>query len=213
MYHSGLFSHGTKLMLSAGASGSGAIFSFHQEFWAEVVYGQRLWLFAPIAKPFSFNPANTSLSYFLTHYYQSEPRPRLCLQRPGELVYVPEGTYFAFINIGETLAVQGSAPKPVSGGLVSYVFECYVALITNDLNRAMVCFADVLEIAPLSAHVAFMLGETLLKLGHLDKAVRMLERATRLNPLGRKTSQSLAFVQVLVECAANIQDCGKSDVM
>eukprot|EP00928_Gymnodinium_smaydae_P066098 TRINITY_DN49156_c0_g1_i1.p1 TRINITY_DN49156_c0_g1~~TRINITY_DN49156_c0_g1_i1.p1 ORF type:complete len:500 (-),score=64.64 TRINITY_DN49156_c0_g1_i1:58-1500(-) len=114
------------MMLNVGGPGVGAHLHFHTSTWARLLYGEKYWILSPLVnlpEP-GFNPLDRipqirklARAAGGTHSWLE------CVQKPGDLLYIPEGWYHAVSNLGETLAVGVQVPKENSGSLVSAMFQ------------------------------------------------------------------------------------------
>jgi hypothetical protein len=96
--------HDVYLLLGGNSSSVG--FHAHADSLVALLFGQkRWWLYPPdtVPKPRWRDPAGMSTWRSNATNVQSEALE--CLQRPGEMLYVPESWHHATLNYGDTLAV------------------------------------------------------------------------------------------------------------
>eukprot|EP00596_Hydrurales_sp_CCMP1899_P009883 CAMPEP_0119053198 /NCGR_PEP_ID=MMETSP1177-20130426/74273_1 /TAXON_ID=2985 /ORGANISM="Ochromonas sp, Strain CCMP1899" /LENGTH=588 /DNA_ID=CAMNT_0007033081 /DNA_START=406 /DNA_END=2172 /DNA_ORIENTATION=- len=124
----------TRHFLSLGSSKAGLPFHTHGSTWLGLVYGMKRWfIYPPGASPpphieRTHNPVRTMLSWFLEIYpklidleyppihgnlpveqgldYEGY-RPLECVQRAGDVMYVPAGWSHGTINIGDAVGIGG----------------------------------------------------------------------------------------------------------
>lgn len=104
---------GGPLRLSITRANRGPPFRQGVQLWTEVMYGQVQWvLFHPQSLPAIGYSVNESLSQWMDSVYphiSSRDAPVLVMQRPGEVLYVPEGWFYAY---------RADADSPVAAMLV-----------------------------------------------------------------------------------------------
>lgn len=92
-----------------GPSLSGVVFHKHSDTWNGVVHGYKRWFLYPnAASPPGGVYHGFSLLNWVKNVYPAlteEDRPQECVQYPGEILYLAEGTYHATLNLGDTVAV------------------------------------------------------------------------------------------------------------
>ena len=134
-------------MLSLGPSRTGLPFHSHGKTWLALIHGSKRWLAyppgfnAPPELQQRFNPLK-SVGAWLNEIYPSlqglpyapiEPaasgpgsasgaqpaytRPLECVQRPGDIVYLPEGWVHMTVNVGEAIGIGGQASMKVEDRL------------------------------------------------------------------------------------------------
>jgi hypothetical protein len=97
------------MIFAIGKTGSGIGLHQHQDAWNQLLLGRKRWTVYPgdpggVPPAASYNPSRPHLRW-LRDVYPSLPadaRPLECVQRPGDVVYVPSGWYHATVNIGDT---------------------------------------------------------------------------------------------------------------
>jgi tetratricopeptide (TPR) repeat protein len=98
-----------------GTNNSGLSFHEHYEAWNLLLSGQKRWFFF---EPQQLPPGNV-FEFGLLHWLkvvapklEERERPFSCVQRPGELLYIPEGFFHATLNQAEmNIAVAGQLLK------------------------------------------------------------------------------------------------------
>eukprot|EP00927_Polykrikos_kofoidii_P071579 TRINITY_DN67837_c0_g1_i1.p1 TRINITY_DN67837_c0_g1~~TRINITY_DN67837_c0_g1_i1.p1 ORF type:complete len:437 (+),score=53.76 TRINITY_DN67837_c0_g1_i1:56-1312(+) len=98
----------TSFLLSFGHDGAGLSPHVHGDTWLTLVVGLKLWVFEPPSKV-SWAPRHGS--YIRSLVKEGPPSHAiLCLQHPGDTVFVPTDWGHATVNIGVTLAVGQQKP-------------------------------------------------------------------------------------------------------
>ncbi|CAG2218394.1 unnamed protein product [Mytilus edulis] len=92
-----------------GASSSGVSFHKHADAWNGVIYGEKRWFLYPVnhTPPGGVYPGFTQIEWFEKVYplLPESEKPIECVQKAGEILYLPEGTYHGTINMGDTVAI------------------------------------------------------------------------------------------------------------
>lgn len=99
---------GNRFVLSAGHDGTGLSPHVHGDTWLTLVGGYKLWLLEPPALA-SWYPRHQEYSKILARAGRP-PHAMLCLQRPGETMFVPAGWGHATLNVGVTLGIGQQEP-------------------------------------------------------------------------------------------------------
>jgi len=152
---------------------SGMPFQYGQAFTQLLFYGQKIWfLLEPKTKPTPrhFGPFSQWIS---NSFLKTENNEVLdCIQRPDEVIYVPEGWHYGSLNVGETVTVGQRADmskdaaislrslarrKKESGDLPGAV-EIYELMITRFPNH--------------KAETLRTLGEALMDLTENDESMQ-----------------------------------------
>eukprot|EP00730_Choanoeca_flexa_P016511 TRINITY_DN7820_c0_g1_i2.p1 TRINITY_DN7820_c0_g1~~TRINITY_DN7820_c0_g1_i2.p1 ORF type:complete len:482 (+),score=78.66 TRINITY_DN7820_c0_g1_i2:111-1556(+) len=123
--------------LLLGGNGSGVPFHAHTDSIARVHQGQKLWLFYP---PDSLPPASVhkyaSIAQWLeTHDYTADLNLRMCLTRPGDVLYIPANWHHATINYGTILAFA-SQPHLALQQPLGYLVAAAQLIAQGRLNDA-----------------------------------------------------------------------------
>jgi len=95
-------------LLSVGPSRSGLPPHAHGETWLALVVGRKRWFLAAPGAPIpdTVHPLSSAIDW-------AEVLEGGCLQRPGDVVYVPRGWTHATLNIGDAVAVGEQTQWPV----------------------------------------------------------------------------------------------------
>lgn len=93
-----------------GGSGSGVGFHRHAAAFQAIFHGWKRWLFyGPDQSPPGGIHGGWPIFDWLREVYPSlkgESMPRECIQKPGDLMYIPEAWYHATINLADSVAVS-----------------------------------------------------------------------------------------------------------
>jgi hypothetical protein len=90
---------GIDLILAVGGNGSGTQFHRHTDAWNVLVSGHKRWFLTPGERiPLPSYPASYGMGveHYVTKLFPAladTQQPQHCVQRPGELMYVPEGWF------------------------------------------------------------------------------------------------------------------------
>lgn len=110
--------------LLLGGNGTGVPFHFHADTLAALYQGHKRWFIqapGPGGLPRHYHPRgmahwaeenrarDASAERSFADVASGPPRVLQCVQRPGDVVYVPEGWHHATLNYGDTLAVARQA--------------------------------------------------------------------------------------------------------
>ena len=112
-----IFPHGERRgyhsYLLIGVSGTGIEWHMHADGWNGLACGHKRWFLLPPTSippryPRPLETRGGMLNWFRRFYHDFSQLEgaREIVQRPGDVLYVPEGWYHATINIGETLGVS-----------------------------------------------------------------------------------------------------------
>lgn len=115
-----------------GASSSGVSFHKHADAWNGVIYGEKRWFLYPVnhTPPGGVYPGFSQIEWFdkVYPFLPESEKPQECVQKAGEILYLPEGTYHGTINLGDTVAI-GIQRKEASIEEEKLVYE------VNKMNR------------------------------------------------------------------------------
>lgn len=99
-----------------GGMGTGAPIHYHGDAWNVCAYGARRWfLFAPQSSTYSKIPMKEWVEYDYPKLKKSE-RPMECMQRAGDVIFVPHmfghGTYNVQESVGVAVEIQHCQQNP-----------------------------------------------------------------------------------------------------
>ena len=111
------------LIFAIGASGNGIPFHAHYAAYNELLVGAKRWAiyspqaYARVAAAHNFAAEVTHASHqqwlarTLPRIAKAADRPLQCVQRPGDVIFVPAGWSHATLTMGETLGVAQMVPE------------------------------------------------------------------------------------------------------
>jgi hypothetical protein len=177
--------------LTLGGDESGVQFHRHNDGWNLVLAGAKRWfLFPPPRLPIPAFPAEDApirdwLDEFHPGLLTLEPAARgfvECVQRRGELLYVPEGFFHGTVNLGDTLAVAGQ--RGAVGGHQTHIIGEEHRLWDRakaasddggDHARALELWDELSTAVPGHQEAAYAKGIQLFKLGRMAEAVEAMQ--------------------------------------
>lgn len=193
-------------ILSVGPSRGGLPIHAHGETWLGVAHGAKRWL---VAAPGSgFDPEFVRLlhplasSRVIFNAFDDAPQAGMlsCLQRAGDVVYLPAGWKHATLNVGETLAIGeqrayaareryeksimalDASPRDVEALHGAGVAAAHAGFETQNsayLHEAAGFLRRAVIERPLQPEVTIVLGEVLAALGDISAAVRVIDDCRR----------------------------------
>jgi len=170
-------------MLSLGATRGGLPSHVHGETWLGLVYGMKRWfVYAPGTGPTlqtlresGYHRLEGSWSWFRKVYpmamdsNSSLEKPMECIQKPGDIIYLPRNWKHTTINIGEALGVGGQAGYPAVLRLEDNAFT---------LEKNPKDFEALLGFGLSSAHLWLAHHDR----DHLKRALKFLDKAIEMDP-------------------------------
>ncbi|BFZ08063.1 hypothetical protein BsWGS_11102 [Bradybaena similaris] len=179
-----------------GSSMTGVVFHKHSDTWNGVVFGSKRWFLYPNTKtPPGGVHHGFSLLEWVDHVYPNltdVDKPMECVQQPGEILYLPEGTYHATLNLGDTIAVaiQKKNAK-TKAELLSYEATRLINII-HDLpemeekssfnSDLLQIYKQWLELLPESSEAVMKIGCALYDLGNYSESLPWHMRAIKMDP-------------------------------
>ena len=164
--------------LLLGTSGGGIEWHMHSDGWNALACGHKRWfLLPPGTKPPNYprpSQGGGVLEWYHRFYadFAALEGAREAVQRPGDVLYIPEGWYHATINVGETLGVSAQLIRPRTAELAALfgttsvfkrIVEEYAASSRNARKRreikttavdvALTRMERVVALLPAEAHV------------------------------------------------------------
>jgi len=109
-----------------GGSATGVPLHKHGAAFSETAFGVKRWFVAPPSSDVRFQPGQSTFDWFRSHVAEGAfPEDvQMCSQKPGEVLYTPEGWWHATLNVGETVFfldfLQKQANKTQSAELSSF---------------------------------------------------------------------------------------------
>jgi len=182
-------------ILSTGGIGTGIPFHAHGESHAELLTGYKLWHAYPPRHKASFDENRPHLTWLreVLPSLETWDRPLQCLQRPGELIKIPEGWWHATVNLSpEVIAVVTQTDSTSPDGYLRHYNAAVDHLANNQPKEAKAAYLQAQSISPLNFLVYKGLAATEFSLGSDEEASLHLKHAIRLNPLSGSLYASLA---------------------
>lgn len=193
-------------ILSVGPSRGGLPMHAHGETWLGVAHGAKRWLVAAPGSGFDpefvrlLHPLASSRVIFDAFDHAPQGSMSSCLQRAGDVVYLPAGWKHATLNVGETLAIGEqrayaareryqqsisalvSSPRDVEALHGAGIAAAHAGFETQNpahLHEAAGFLRRAVSERPLQPEVTIILGEVLAALGDIPAAVRVIEDCRR----------------------------------
>ena len=189
-------------LLSLGPSRAGLPMHAHGETWLGVVHGAKRWFCyelgdgPPRDVSAALHPLASARAWYGAVYGQARHLPKTCLQRAGDVFYLPPGWKHATLNVGETVAVGGQLgygaaerfefskkalaadPRDVEALHGAGIAAAHLAFEGRpELFRESVAYLSrAAEERPLQPEVNIILGEVLAGAGDTAAAARAVER-------------------------------------
>ncbi|XP_045165976.2 uncharacterized protein LOC123529639 isoform X2 [Mercenaria mercenaria] len=177
-----------------GSSGSGVSFHKHADAWNGVIFGKKRWFLYMNSKtpPGGVYPGYTQREWYENIYPSLSPydKPLECIQNPGEILYLPEGTYHGTINLGDTIAIGIQKREAVT--TVEKLFYDERKLVESMrnkdeierqkiMNKKLKIVEKLLELLPENAEVQMKVGGIYSEVGDFVKARHHTQRAIKLD--------------------------------
>jgi len=144
----------SRLMFGIGPSGSGLSFHYHQEAWNQLALGGKHWmLYEPgsMPQPEGECPGEVHLDWLTKVWPKLKGTPRApheCVQRPGDVLYLPEGWWHATLNLGDTIAVSCQHPDFLTNSSTGLVAKAHDMVETGDYRGAIRAVGRALALQP-----------------------------------------------------------------
>ncbi|CAC5382402.1 unnamed protein product [Mytilus coruscus] len=180
-----------------GASRSGVSFHKHADSWNGVLYGRKRWFLYPIdhTPPGGVFTGYTMLEWFDMIYPKIKAevdKPIECVQRAGEILYLPEGFYHGTINIGDTVAI-GIQKKESTLGIQKLFYEDrYLGQMlansktsqerTEWSRKFIELYTTILELLPESTEVMQNIAELLPYVDRQRASLDMVNKVLKIDP-------------------------------
>ncbi|XP_052076487.1 uncharacterized protein LOC127714471 [Mytilus californianus] len=180
-----------------GASRSGVSFHKHADSWNGVLYGRKRWFLYPIdhTPPGGVFTGYTMLEWFDMIYPKIKAevdKPIECVQRAGEILYLPEGFYHGTINIGDTVAI-GIQKKESTLGIQKLFYEDrYLGqMLANSKSsqertewsrKFIELYTTILELLPESTEVMQNIAELLTYVDRQRASLDMVNKVLKIDP-------------------------------
>ncbi|KAH9503774.1 JmjC domain-containing protein 8 [Bulinus truncatus] len=179
-----------------GSSLTGVVFHKHSDTWNAVAYGKKRWFLYPTTRtpPGGVYHGFTLMDWFHKVYPQltEAEKPIECVQRGGEILYLPEGMYHATLNLGDTIALAIQKKDPtIESEILSYeatrlnnlMAEAPDEKSKKSINlRLREIYEKTSELLPENAEAYHKLGITLFSLELYHDALPLFMKAIVLDP-------------------------------
>ncbi|CAG5132383.1 unnamed protein product [Candidula unifasciata] len=177
-----------------GSSMTGVVFHKHSDTWNGVVYGSKRWFLYPNTKtPPGGVHHGFSVLEWVDHVYPNltdVDKPIECVQQPGEILYLPEGTYHATLNLGDTIAVAMQKKNAVTKAeLLSYEESSEAVMkigrVLYDLGKysqSLPWHIRAIKMDPFFVVAYIHLAKTFSALRDYKKAETTFKKAIQLSP-------------------------------
>jgi hypothetical protein len=197
--------HYSASFLTMGAAESGVQFHRHNEGWNLLLAGAKRWfLFPPDRMPTPHYPA----SYIPIRDWVDDHYPGLpqlgpsgatsglaeCVQRRGELLYVPEGWYHATVNLADTVAVAGqrAAARGFDTDILTPGHRLWdTAYGRQPSSEQLALYDELLEAFPEHQEGTYNKAVSQFELGRVDEAILTMGRAVQLNKFHAEAAHNL----------------------
>ncbi|XP_050411586.1 uncharacterized protein LOC126826653 isoform X1 [Patella vulgata] len=172
-------------MFFLGASTSGVSFHKHAEGWNAVIFGQKRWFLYPKEKtpPGGMYPGYSQLDWFHEVYPKLDEsnKPVECIQRAGDMLYLPESMYHSTINLGHTVAIGIQKIQAVSQ--IEKLFYKDNKLERQGLIvERLSILKKLYQLIPENAEVHLKLGSVYEDLSDIKTAEKYYQQAIDIDP-------------------------------
>ena len=164
-------------VFSIGKAKSGLAFHQHTQSYNELIHGEKRWyLYAPGAIPKEgFSPWETHIEWLdvVSPSLAQKDRPLEVTQRPGEVLYIPEGWYHATVSLSDlTVAITQQTNHASEDGFYDYTMIGTEAMKERRYEKALNYFSRALSLC-YDANILRKIGEAYEKLGNFVQAQRL----------------------------------------
>ena len=183
------------VIFAIGKTGSGIGLHAHQDAWNQVLFGAKRWTLYPgspggVPAEADFNPTEPHLQWLHDVYPnvkdQSAFKPMECVQRPGDIIYVPEGWYHATVNLGDTGAIARRTEEFTPGSSREVGERVIRAVQRKLMNKpgddAVALAEEAQRIDPHEGDHAVNMGHAMAGAERMTEAIHAFQRATQLMP-------------------------------
>ncbi|KAL5013196.1 hypothetical protein ScPMuIL_007466 [Solemya velum] len=179
-----------------GASRSGVSFHNHGDGWNGVIYGQKRWFIylKDKAPPGGIYPGFTQTEWHQKVYpnLTDDKKPLECIQRAGELLYLPEGAYHSTLNLGDTIAIAFQTKnftvdsvklhydeQKIQGKMRTEKSESVIKTLIDESREILL---SLLEITPENAEIYNRLGMSYMASEEYETAITHFNKAIEIDP-------------------------------
>ena len=134
-----------EVYLSYSVNGTGMNFHYHRQGWSYLLKGRVKWIvFPPNMIARGFDPVTDNLKKWMTEVYiklRKAQRPYIINQLEGQIVYIPEGYYYATITTSnESISISQLSSFEEAGGFLSYKIDGLKRYNAGDYKGALKSF-------------------------------------------------------------------------
>ncbi|KAK3780758.1 hypothetical protein RRG08_001864 [Elysia crispata] len=178
-----------------GPSLSGVVFHKHSDTWNGVVHGYKRWFLYPNtdSPPGGVYHGYTIVNW-VKHVYPNltdDEKPLECVQYPGEILYLAEGTYHATLNLGDTVAVAIQKKEAtIKTERLAYEATPLMNFLQNQENpdpqnsfnqRLLEIYTEWHRLLPGNSEAVFKLASILSDMGNHSAAVPWYRKAIEMD--------------------------------
>jgi len=128
-----------KTLFSLGPPNAGAYFHAHSAAWNAVIHGSKRWfLFPPPAS--NYGPKHGSMVDWVQSVYPTlTQRPVECVQKAGEILFIPTGWFHGVLNLEDTVAVavEIGAEVPLPSDVTPEPLHTELGALTPEMMEKM----------------------------------------------------------------------------
>jgi hypothetical protein len=206
----------TEVTLAIGGRNSGVQWRRGLDGWNVQLHGHTRWFMSePHRVPLpSYPPFTTSMLDYVRALYPKvaeDERPVECVQRPGELLYVPEGWYRSTLNLDATLALVGQNRTTI----MTEPMRLYMTIQKNQEKpeENLKTLDRLAVVAPNTNWLHFERGNQLWSMGKHEMAYDSWEESIDENPAHASSRQAIGVYKLmqLVNTAQQNTKAGKPD--
>ena len=164
-----------------------------------MLFGAKRWALYPgaVPPPASYNPTESHLTWMKDVYPDVKDSPELapleCVQRAGDIIYVPEGWHHATVNLGDTGAIA-RRPEEFTPGSPREIKERAAKAVNaahwgkdpkttrQDAEAAVALANEAVALDPVEGDHHMMLGHAYNEADRADEATVAYEKAVELHP-------------------------------
>eukprot|EP00747_Dinoflagellata_sp_TGD_P170962 gnl/TRDRNA2_/TRDRNA2_203822_c0_seq1.p1 gnl/TRDRNA2_/TRDRNA2_203822_c0~~gnl/TRDRNA2_/TRDRNA2_203822_c0_seq1.p1 ORF type:complete len:563 (-),score=89.94 gnl/TRDRNA2_/TRDRNA2_203822_c0_seq1:75-1763(-) len=177
-----------------GAPRSGVAFHRHTAAVHLTMHGVKRWLlYPPQANPPGGVHGSWPIFDWLRNVYpdlKESQKPLECIQKPGDVLYIPEGWYHAVVNLADSVAVSLQRRH-----LTTDIMSTEVSSKTATEPKQIIKGAKkLLKLQPADLDARMRIGEAYRDLGKEDEAIKALSMVVRKDPYFVSAQYTLAGI-------------------
>jgi len=184
------------IKVSLASNFSGSPFQHSSCLLVDLMWGQRVWyIFRPSKGPgIGFNPQQPFSKWLkevwgpMTRKDRSKEKAIIVSQRAGEVLYIPQGLYYAFLSVGSSGALVHHRRQIEEKGGAASLFYFHLnqgenAFRQKNYTKALNCSINALKYAHNSAQAHLLRARSLVGIGRIRSAVEAFEESVAVNAL------------------------------